>query len=226
MTDKIEDYQLIDTKTSHLSVPELITTFLTTGAALQKHAFFGIDDNWPRWLEGATQYFSYADGLRVLDNEYRAGNKPKKGERDLLRGRSAFNYQLGGQYVTMRAYELKNPDLLLETFPLKVIPSKVSTSSGVPAYQVEIGLTAKNGPQGTAVLNGHHPPKGGPYQVQFCKGLPTSEDSWATLPENYLTCTKIVITNLDPVSQYYFRIRYNGPMGPGSWSQVVSLIIH
>lgn len=226
MSDKIEEYLLLDTKTSHLSVPQMITTFLTTGTALKKHAFFGLDENWPTWLEGATQYFGYAENLRVLDDEYRAGNKPKKVERDLLRGRAAFNYQLGGQYVTMRAYELRNSELLLDTFPLKVVSAKVSSSASVPACEIEIVVTAKNGPRGTAVLKGHHLPKGGPYQVQLCKGIPTSEDSWVTLPENYLTCGKIVIANLDSVSQYYFRIRYNGPMGPGPWSQVVSLIIH
>ena len=225
MSDRIAEYQLVDTRTNHLTVPEMITKFLTTGTALQKHPFFGVEENWPKWLEGPTNYFDYADKLRVLDDAYRAGNRPKKVELDLLRGRAAFNYQLGGHYVAMRAYELRNPDLLLDTFPLRVTGSKASAAAVVTASQVEIVLTAKNGSSGTANLRGHHVQKGGPYQLQLCKGAPVSEDSWVTLPQNYPTCTKIVVTNLTPVSQYFFRIRYNGPLGPGPWSQQVSLII-
>ena len=225
MSDKIADYQQVDTRTNHLTVPKMITTFLTTGAALQKHAFFGVQENWPQWLEGPTNYFDYADKLRVLDDAYRVGNRPKKVERDLLRDRAAFSYQLGGHYVAMRAYDLRNPGLLLDTFPLRGTGSKASAAA-VSSSQIEIVLTAKNGSSGTAILRGHHVPKGGPYQLQLCKGAPTSEDSWCTLPQNYITCARIDIPKLDPVSQYFFRIRYNGPLGPGAWSQVVSLIIH
>ena len=226
MSDRIADYQLVDTRTNHLTVPKMITTFLTTGTALQKHEFFGVQENWPKWLEGPTNYFDYADKLRVLDDAYRAGNRPKKVELDLLRGRAAFNYQLGGHYVAMRAYELRNPDLLLDTFPLRVTGSKASAAAVVTASQVEIVLTAKNGPSGTAILRGHHVPNGGPYQIQLCKGTPASEDSWFTLPQHYTSCARIVIPKLDSVSQYFFRIRYNGPLGPSAWSQLVSLIIH
>lgn len=226
MPDKIEQYQLVDTKTSHLAIPQMITTFISTATALQKHSYFSLEGNWPSWLEGATHYLAYADNLRVLDDEYRAGNRPKKGERDLMRDRAAFNFQLGGHYVTMRAYELRDPDILLNTFPLKPHLNKVSSSAGISPSEVEIVLGAKSGGHGTAVLRGHHVAKGGPYQVQFCKGIPVSEDSWATMQQHYLTCARIIVPNLDPVSQYYFRIRYNGPLGPGLWSQVVSLIIH
>jgi hypothetical protein len=225
MPDKIKEYQVIDTKTNHLTVPQLITTFLSTATALQKHGYFGLEENWPTWLEGRTHYLGYADTLRVLDDEYRAGNRPKKDERDLVRVRAAFNYQLGGHYVTMRAYEMRNPDLLLDTFPLKTPVNKTS-AAGILPYDVDIVLTAKDGGHQTAVLRGHHILKGGPYQVQFCKGIPGSVDSWVTMPENHLTCSKIVVPGLDPVSQYSFRIRHNGPLGPGSWSQVVTLIIH
>ena len=217
MSEKIEEYLKIETKTKHLTVPQMITTFRTTGTALQAHR--------PFWLKGAPSYFEYADQLRVLDDAYRAGNKPKKVERDLVRDSAAFNFQLGGQYVVMRAYELKNPDLLLGTYPLKGAGSRAMTA-GVPAYQVEIVLTARNGGTGTAILRGHHVPNGGPYQLQFCKGAPISEDAWSTMPQHYPHCSKIVVPNLDPVSQYFFRIRNNGPMGPGPWSQAVSLIIH
>lgn len=221
---KIEDYLQLDTRTAHLAIPQMITMFLTTGTSLKNHSFFGVEGNWPVWLEGATHYEGYADSLRVLDDAVRAGNKTKKAELDLVRGRAAFNYQLGGQYVTMRAYEMGNPDLLLGTFPFKAVATKVAGATDV--YAIGIVLTAKNGSRGEAVLRGHHIPKGGPYQVQYCKGNPTSEDSWVTLPEHYLTCGKIIVTNLDPVSLYYFRIRHNGPKGPGPWSQPVSLIIH
>ncbi|GFO54161.1 hypothetical protein GMSM_11680 [Geomonas sp. Red276] len=224
MSDQIKDYLRLDTRTSHLTIPQMITTFITTGTGLKKHSFFGTEGNWPAWLEGADHYLSYADKLRVLDADYRAGNKTKKTELELVREQAAFNYQLGGQYITMRAYELRNPALLLDTFPLKATGNKVSPTADV--YGVDIHLTAKNGSSGQAILRGHHMPKGGPYQVQFCKGNPASEDSWITMPEHYLTCGKIVVSNLDPVSMYYFRIRHNGPNGPGPWSQPISLIIH
>jgi hypothetical protein len=224
MAERIEDYRIVDTRTKHLTIPELITTFITTGKALQTHEFFGLAENWQSWLEGPTHYFDYADQLRVLDDAYRGGNKPKKAERDELRARAAFSYQLGGNYVTTRAFDLKRPELLLNTYPLKPIALKVSSSS-TRVNQTEIVLTTKNGPTRTAILHGHHA-AGGPYQVQFCKGIPTSEDSWTTMPQHYPTCGKISIDNLDSVSQYFFRIRYNGPLGAGPWSQVASLIIH
>lgn len=62
-----------------------------TGAALQKHRFFSQEENWPKWLEGATHYLAYADTLRVLDDEYRAGNGPMKSERDSTSSHAAFN---------------------------------------------------------------------------------------------------------------------------------------
>jgi len=221
---KIEDYQQLDTRTTHLTIPQMVTTFISTATSLKSHSFFGIEGNWPGWLQGAPQYLSYADNLRVLDDAYRAGNKTKKAELDLVRRRAAYNYQLGGHYVTMRAYEMGNPDLLLDTFPLKPLATKFSSAADI--YTMQIVFTAKNGSRGEAVLRGHHVVKGGPYQVQYCKGSPSSEDSWVTLPEHYLTCGKIIVNNLDPVSLYYFRIRHNGPKGPGQWSQPVSLVIH
>jgi len=223
MSDKIEDYQVLNTKTSHLGVPELITTFLSTGTALQDHSFFGHEDNWPSWLEGPKDYFGYADSLRVLDDEYHAGNRPKKTERDLLRDRAAFNYEMGGDYVIMRAYDLRKPELLLNTYPLMVVTR--TPAAGLSPNEKEITLTGKSGAHATAILRGHHMLKGGPYQVGMCKGNPLSDESWIILPEHYLSCAKIVITNLDPVSMYYFRIRYNGPLGPGPWSQVVNVVI-
>lgn len=223
MPDRIDQYQTIDTKTSHMTIPEMVSAFLTTGNALNNHTFFGVEGNWPGWLEGGKHYLGYSESLRMLDDEYRAGNKTKKAELDLVRARAAFSYHLGGQYVIMRAYERKEPQILLNTYPLKSA-TKVSQTPDV--YTAEIVLTAKNGSRGEAVLRGHHIPKGGPYQVQFCKGTAASEDLWIAMPEHHLTCSKIVVTNLDPVSLYYFRIRHNGPKGPGPWSQPVSLIIH
>ncbi|MCM0082853.1 hypothetical protein L4X63_14760 [Geomonas sp. Red32] len=223
MSDKIKDYLRIDARTSHLTIPEMVTTLISTGTALKGHKFFGAQGGWPDWLEGADHYLGYADNLRVLDGEYRAGNKTKKDELDSMRERGAFSYQLGSQYVTMRAYELKNPDLLLNTFPLKGVGSKASASSPMAVSMI---LTAKNGSRGQAILRGHHMANGGPYQLQYCKGNPTGEESWTTMIEHYRTCGKMVVSNLDPVSLYFFRSRHNGPNGPGPWSPPVSLIIH
>lgn len=222
MSERIEDYQVIDTRTSHLSIPEMVTTFTTTGEALNSHSFFGLTGNWPDWLAGGTRYLGFANTMRGLNAEYRAGNKTKKSELEMARIHAAFSFQLGGQYVIMRAYELRDPSLLLNTFPLKTTAIKVIPD----VYAVAILLSAKNGGHREAILKGHHVPKGGPYQLQICKGTPMSEDSWITLPEAYPTCGRIVVPNLDPVSQYFFRIRHNGPKGPGEWSQPVSLIIH
>ena len=221
----IDEYDILEPNLRKQTYPELHVTLLGMADALERHPFF--KDNWAPYVPGPSNLRAHAYELKELGVGADRGDRGMKADRDLARGRAELSFDVAIKYMVIRAVEQKNPSLLLNAgAPLKVKPAK-SASRATHAASVQITLIARHirGQSGVALLEGKHIRQGGPYQLQICKGEPVSDESWHYRGGHYKSCGKIVVKELEPANWYYFRIRTDGPEGPGPWSQVASLII-
>lgn len=219
-----EIYDILDPNVRRQTYPQLNVTLLTIADCLERHHFF--KDNWAKFVAGAPEFRGHAAELAELTPAAERGDSDMKAAREEARLRAELSIRAATGYMMIRAIEQKNPALLNDTgVPHKVKHPKVGKA--VSAASVQIVLTASHlgkEPR-VAVIKGTHIRSGGPYLLQFCKGEPVSEQSWNNFDGHYKTCSRIVLRNLESANRYYFRMRTDGPDGPGPWSQVVSLVI-
>lgn len=222
----LDQFDILDTNLRRQSHNEFNVTLHTIADALESHPFF--KDNWEQYVPGPAQFRSHAAQLKELTIMADRGDREMKAERDRLRALAEFHIDLAGKYMVVRSADKNDPSMLHTTgLPLKMKPIKTVSKGAGSWIMVPITVTAKHakGQSGVAIIQGKHVRKGGPYLLQFCKGEPVSEDSWCTSGGHYKSCSKIVLTNLEPANRYYFRMRSEGPEGTGPWSQPVNLII-
>lgn len=219
-----ELYDILDPNVRRQTYPQLNITLLTIADCLERHEFF--KDNWEIYVPGPPHFRAHAVELNELTPGAERGDSAIKAAREAARARAELSIRVAAKYMVIRAVDKKDPGLLRNTgIPFK--PSKVKTAKAASAAAIQITLTAKHvGKEiGVALLEGRHIRGGGPYLLQICKGEPLSEQDWLSPGGHYKSCSKILLRNLDSASRYYFRIRTDGPDGPGPWSQVVSLVI-
>lgn len=218
-------YKILDPNVRKQTYPQLNITLLTIADCLERHHFF--KDNWEHYVPGPSNFRGHASELAELSPAAERGDSDVKAAREEARLRAELSIHVAADYMVIRAVEQKNPALLHDTgIPLKVKPTN-KNGKAVSAASVQIILTVSHlGKEpGVALLKGKHIRNGGPYHLQFCKGEPVSEQSWINSDGHYKTCGRIVLRNLESANRYYFRIRSDGPDGPGPWSQAVCLVI-
>ena len=222
----IDDYDILDPNVRKQSYLELNVTLLSIADCLERHEFFKV--NWETYVPGPPHFRGLATEIHDLGVGADRGDSVMKAKREEARDRAELSIDVATKYMVVRAVEQKNPGLLQETgVPYKVKKAKSKNKSKGSGASVTITLTAVHlkGVSGGVILKGKHLRSGGPYMLQICKGEPVSEESWYSPGGDYSSCNKIILKNLDPANRYYFRIRTDGPEGPGPWSQVVSLIV-
>lgn len=217
-------YDILDPNVRRLTYPQLNVTLLTIADCLERHPYF--KDNWARYVAGSPEFRGHAAELAELTPAAERGDIDKKKARVEARQRAELSIYAAAGYAVVRAIDQKDPTLLHGIgIPLKM--KKGKSGKAVSPASVQIVLTANHQGKetGVAVLKGTHVRGGGPYHLQFCKGEPASEQSWANSDGHYKSCSRIVLKNLESANRYYFRIRTDGPEGIGPWSQSVSLVI-
>ncbi|GFO68098.1 hypothetical protein GMLC_16770 [Geomonas limicola] len=224
-----EQYDIFDPNLRRLTYPELHMVLTTASDALEVHSFFR--DNWESYVPNYLILRNHLVKLKEFGVGADRGDRDMKAQRDQVRARAELDILLIINYVVMRAIEKQDPSLLQNTgLPLKELKTARSSYRIAPT-SVPVVLTAKHKKtrlgveSGTAILAGKHVKMGGPYHLQICKGHPASEESWCTPGGHYRECGNIILNNLESANEYFFRIRSDGPDGPGPWSQVVSLVI-
>ena len=221
----LEQYDILDTNVRKQTHAEFNVTLHTFADSLESHPFF--KDNWEPYVPGSSHFRDHATRLKELGIGADRGDCVLKAERDAARGLAELHIDIAVKYMVVRAVDKNDPTILHGAgLPLKSKPQK-SSSRSVSSAPVPITLTAKHqkGKSGSVIIEGKHVRKGGPYLLQICKGEPVSEEYWYSPGGDYKNCGKIVLSNLEPANRYYFRMRTDGPEGPGPWSQAVSLII-
>lgn len=222
----MEEYDILEPNVRKQTYPQLNVTLLSMADCVERHSFF--KENWASYVPGPAQFRAHAYELDELGVGADRGDRGMKAEREVARSRAELSIDVAIKYMVIRSVEQKDPTLLHHTgAPLKGKPAKSGSKATHAPASVQIILTARHvrGESGVALIEGKHIRQGGPYQLQICKGEPVSEESWYGRGGHYKTCSKIVVKDLEPANKYYFRMRSDGPDGPGPWSQVVSLII-
>ncbi|MCM0082965.1 fibronectin type III domain-containing protein [Geomonas sp. Red32] len=83
---------------------------------------------------------------------------------------------------------------------------------------------AKNGPEiGEVTLGWERDEAAGSYLLQICKGIPVGDESYAD--QGYYKKVRVVVSNLERASWYYFRVRSIGHNEVGPWSEPVGIIV-
>jgi len=226
----VEDYEILEPNMRKLTHTDFYLMLLNVADCCETHHFF--KDNWQMFVPGPAQFRAHAAKSKELNVGAERGDREMKAQRDEHRELAQLDIDVAVKYMVIRAVEQRDPTLLHGTgIPLKEIKRPRISAKALLEYSLPIALTVgyRKNPvgfdSGVAVLKGKHVRRGGPYLLQICKGEPVSEESWYSPGGHYKSCREIVLTNLEPANKYCFRIRTDGPEGPGPWSQVVSLII-
>lgn len=227
----LEEYDILDPyNLRKLSHTEFYLMLLNIAECCETHHFF--KDNWQTFVPGPADFRAYAAKSKELSVGADRGDREMKAQRDESREVAQMKVEVAVKYMTIRAVEQNSPTLLHGTgIPLKETKHPRTSTKALFETSLPIVLSVgyrKNAigfDSGVAILKGKHVRRGGPYLLQICKGEPVSEESWYSPGGHYKSCNEIVLTGLEPANRYYFRIRTDGPEGPGPWSQVVSLII-
>lgn len=220
----IEDYDILESNLRKQSHPQFNSYLLGLAEALEVHDYW--KGNWFDWVPGAAEFRAHAAFLKEVGIAADRGDSAKKAEREARRSLAQLHIDAAVKYMVVRAVNKQDPALLHNmALPLKTKPHK--TSGRVSGSVVEIQLRAKHvkGKSGAVTILGQHMRNGGPYLLQMCKGEPTSDESWYSPGGHYTSCSKILVQGLEPANRYFFRIRTDGPDGPGPWCQPVSIIV-
>jgi len=204
-----------------MTIPELTTWLLGTASLQEKHPFHGT--TMPEWIPAWEKYRQHAECLTIASKEAENKDVAKGKVRDDEHAATLLSINTNACYVIMRAKHEKNDELLHGMgYEIKEKTKKPHVSNSVSSLPMI--LTVRRGPvPGSAVINFQKDPAAGLYQLKFCKGEPTREESYGE-PVGYKS-TRVVIENLDRASWYYFSGRCHGNNEVGPWSAPVGIII-
>ena len=206
------------TKTSY---SELIPWLLDAATLQEAHPFHGTD--WPGWVPGASRFREHADLLAFAVKAAENMDREKVKERDQAHADTLLSVNLNATYIVMRWHHEKDESLLHNAgYQLRENTKKGSVRISI--RKTPLDLKAKNGPgPGSTTLIYSKDPAAGIYQLQLCKGVPVGEGSWGDYGFNK-SC-RVVVSNLDRASWYYFRVRSQGDNETSPWSAAVGIII-
>lgn len=221
----IEDYDVVETTFRKQSFAEYYMTLhgLADGLDANEH----YNANRPGHLPPGGRYREHVSTMKELGAGADRGDSLLKDQRQAVRELSEIDMDASVSYMRTIAISKRDPSILHGLgLPLKPNHHKSSRRS-VSTQAVEIHLEVKHlkGESGAIIVMGNHVRNGGPYQINICKGEPTSEESWYNPGGHHISCRRIVIRGLEPANKYYIRMRTDGPDGPGHWSQPVWIIV-
>ena len=221
----IEEYDILEINLRRQSHAEFNATLLGFAESLEAHTFW--KDNWAEWVAGAPEFKAHVACLKEVGVAADRGDSAKKAERQSERGLAQLHLDTAVKYMVVRAVHKKDPTLLHNVaLPYKAkAPRRAGRTVAGSKVPIYLTVTYVKGKSGAVVIAGHHVRNGGPYLLQICKGEPTSEESWYSPGGRYISCSKIILQDLEPANRYFFRMRTDGPEGPGPWCHPVNIIV-
>jgi len=149
----------------------------------------------------------------------------KVAERDAMRAEGVIAARLTAQWAVIRSVSANDPTFLANLgLKLKKRANRSPKKISMPA---PINFTVKHGKiSGAVEAKCGRVGGGASYEVQYCQGDQSLEDSWnAAIGQHFAHCTDMELTGLEPGKIYHFRVRVLGNSGHGPWSTVVSLMV-
>ena len=199
----------------------LVGWLLDAATKQEQHPYHG--KNTPEWVAGSARFREHAAALSQKEEAAKYKYIQAVKDRDLERAATLESIHFNACYIVMRARH-ENNEGLLHNVGHELKEKSKRTHAPVPISSLPLKVTAKRGDQpGSAVLTIERDPGAGVYEVQFCKGAPTGEESWQ--PLGNFKKVRIFIPNLERAGWYYFRIRSHGDNETSPWSIPVDIIV-
>ncbi|GFO58667.1 hypothetical protein GMST_09920 [Geomonas silvestris] len=202
---------------------ELITWCLGTAALQEKHPFHG--STFPDWVHGARHFREHAATLSDLETAAENKDTLKMKQRDEEQAATFHSIDINTSYLVLRAKAAKDNSLLYGMgYEVKEVKEKTKRPhQHVSVSRDPLKLEVERADDGAVRLKIQRDLGAGGYQVQFCKGQPTGEDSWRDYA-NFKT-VRPLIKNLERACWYFFRVRSHGDNETSPWSAVVGIIV-
>lgn len=199
----------------------LVGWLLDAATKQEQHPFHGKD--MPDWVAGPIRFREHAAALSQKEEAAKYKDVLAIKERDLERIATLESIHFNASYIVMRARHLNDESLLQNVgHELKEKTKRTHASTSVSKQQLKV--VAKRGDHpGSIVLTIERDPGAGIYEVQFCKGTPTGEQSWQLLGN--FKKVRIFIPDLERSAWYYFRVRSHGDNETSPWSAPVDIIV-
>lgn len=200
----------------------LVGWLLDAATKQEQHPDHG--KNFPDWVAGPSRFRQHAEALTLKEEAAKYKDTHALKERDLERAATLESIHFNACYIVMRAHHENNEALLHNVGHEFKEKTTKRSHAPVSISSLPLKVIAKRGDQpGSAVLTIVRDPGAGVYEVQFCKGAPTGEESWQ--PLGNFKKVRIFIPNLERAGWYYFRIRSHGDNETSPWSIPVDIIV-
>lgn len=200
----------------------LVGWLLDTATKQEQHPLFQPGTT-PDWVIGPVHLRQHAATLSQKEEAAKYKDIQAVRERDLERVATLESIHSNACYIIMRARHQNDETLLLHAgHDLKEKTKR--NYAPIPLSNQPLKVTVKRGDQlGSVVLTIEKDPGAGVYQVQFCKGVPTGEESWQDLGN--FKKVRVFAPNLERAGWYYFRVRSHGDNETSPWSLPVDIIV-
>jgi len=199
----------------------LVGWLLDAAAKQEVHPYHG--KNTPDWVAGPARFRQHASALSQKEEAAKFKDTQALKERDLERAATFDSINFNACYIVMRAFQ-EDDETLLNNVGHELKEKTKRTHAPIPISTSPLKVTAKRGDQpGSIVLNIERDPGAGVYEIQFCKGPPTGEESWEVFGN--FKKVRIFLPNLDRAGWYYFRVRSHGDNETSPWSIPIDIIV-
>ncbi|MBJ6802722.1 fibronectin type III domain-containing protein [Geomonas propionica] len=200
---------------------QLIGWLLDAATKQEQHPYHST--NTPDWVAGPVRFREHAAALSQKEEAAKYKDILAMKERDLERTAILESIHFNASYIIMRARH-ENDESLLQNVGHELKEKTKRTHASTSVTRLPLKVTAKRGDQpGSMVLTIERDPGAGVYEVQYCKGAPTSEQSWQ--PLGNFKKVRIFVPDLERSGWYYFRVRSHGDNETSPWSAPVDIIV-
>jgi len=199
----------------------LVGWLLDTATKQEEHPTLFKDA--PPWVAGPARLRQHAAALAQKEDAAKYKDIQAVKERDSERAATLESIHSNAACIIMKA-RFENDESLLYNNGHEVKERSKKGHTPIPISSHPLKVVAKRGDEpGTVVLTIERDPGAGVYEVQFCKGVPTDEESWQIFG-SFKKC-RIFIDHLERAGWYYFRVRSHGDNEWSPWSLPVDIIV-
>jgi hypothetical protein len=202
---------------------EMIGWLLDTAGKQEKDPIFSEEDR-PKWVAGPPEFRGHASALSQKADAAKNKDTQLVKEFEQERISTLTSIHINAAYVVMRAHHSQEHGLLQgKGYEIKEETKRTRGASPSVSSQPLKATVRRGDKEGSAVLTIERDPGAAIYEVQFCIGAPTGEDSWQ--PVGSYKRVRIFLENLQRAGWYYFRVRGHGDNEEGPWSAPLDIII-
>lgn len=201
LSNSIFDMSVFEDMRTH----ELIGWLLDTAGKQEKDPIFGEEDR-PKWVAGPPEFRGHASALSQKSDAAKKKDIQLMKDFEQERASTVTSIHINAAYVVMRAHHSQEHGILEgKGYEFKEKTRKPRGASP-SVSSLPLKVTARRGDkEGSAVLAIERDPGAGIYEVQFCIGVPTGEESWQ--PLGSYKKVRIFLDHLQRAGWYYFRVR-------------------